>query len=41
LKPSGLVILPSCELKDLPRTCADEKIKAIGRAAEIVRKKVN
>ncbi|HXQ91972.1 MAG TPA: hypothetical protein VN739_03135 [Nitrososphaerales archaeon] len=41
LKPSGLVILPSSELKYLPRNVADEKIRAIGKAAMIVRKKLN
>ncbi|MDA4131387.1 MAG: hypothetical protein OK457_11505, partial [Thaumarchaeota archaeon] len=41
LKPSGLVILPSSELKYLPRNYADEKIRAIGKAAEIVRKRLN
>ena len=41
LKPSGLVILPSSELKYLPRNVADEKIKAIGKAATIVSKKLN
>ncbi len=41
LKPSGLVILPSSELKYLPRNVADEKISAIGKAATIVRKKLN
>jgi methionine synthase II (cobalamin-independent) len=41
LKPSGLVILPSSELKYLPRACADEKIGAMGQASQIVRKKVN
>jgi 5-methyltetrahydropteroyltriglutamate--homocysteine methyltransferase len=41
LRPRGLVILPSSELKYLPRPYADEKIKAIGSAVEIVRKKGN
>lgn len=36
LKPSGLVILPSSELKYLPRTYADEKIRSLGKASEIL-----
>jgi 5-methyltetrahydropteroyltriglutamate--homocysteine methyltransferase len=40
LKPNGIVVLPSSELKYLPRPHADEKIKAIGRACEILTKKV-
>ncbi len=40
LKPNGLVILPSCELKYLPRVYADEKIRAIGKASTIVRRKL-
>ncbi len=41
LEPSGLVILPSSELKYLPRTVADEKIRAIGKATSAVRKSLN
>jgi methionine synthase II (cobalamin-independent) len=41
LQPSGLTILPSSELKYLPRPVADEKIQAIGKAAAIVRKRLN
>ncbi|MDA4111952.1 MAG: hypothetical protein OK439_05395 [Thaumarchaeota archaeon] len=41
LKPAGLVILPSSELKYLPRNVADEKIRSIGKASEIVRKRLN
>ena len=41
LKPRGLVILPSCELKYLPRAHADAKIRAIGEASEIIRRKLN
>jgi len=41
LEPSGLVILPSSELKYLPRTVADEKIRSIGKAAEIAKKRLN
>lgn len=41
LKPSGLVILPSSELKYLPRTHADEKIRSMGKAQKIVETKVN
>lgn len=37
LNPSGLVIIPSSDLKYLPRTYADEKVKAIGKAAKLVR----
>lgn len=40
LKPSGVVVLPSSELKYLPRTYADEKIRSIGEACGIVRAKV-
>ncbi|MDG6997749.1 MAG: hypothetical protein JRN15_01395 [Nitrososphaerota archaeon] len=40
LKPRGLVILPSCELKYLPRTYADRKIRAIGKAAAIAQRKL-
>lgn len=36
LKPSGLLILPSSDLKYLPRTYADQKIQAIGNAVELV-----
>ena len=41
LDPSGLVILPSSELKYLPRTVADEKIQAIGKAVSVVKKRLN
>jgi 5-methyltetrahydropteroyltriglutamate--homocysteine methyltransferase len=41
LQPSGLTILPSSELKYLPRTVADEKIRAIGKAAALARKRLN
>jgi len=41
LNPAGLVVLPSSELKYLPRSVADEKIRAIGKAAAIVKKKLN
>jgi len=41
LNPSGLVILPSSELKYLPRNVADEKIRAIGKAATIVSRRLN
>ena len=40
LKPSGLLILPSCEMKYLPRTFADKKIHSIGRAAKLLRKQM-
>jgi 5-methyltetrahydropteroyltriglutamate--homocysteine methyltransferase len=40
LKPSGIVVLPSSELKYLPRTHADEKIKSIGKACKILETKV-
>lgn len=36
LKPNGLVILPSSELKYLPRACADGKIRSIGKARNIL-----
>ena len=39
LRPSGLVIFPSCDLKYLPRVYADEKVKAIGRAARILQER--
>ncbi len=41
LQPSGLTILPSSELKFLPRAVADEKIRAIGKAGAIARKRLN
>ncbi len=41
LEPSGLVILPSSELKYLPRNVADEKIRAMGRAAAMARERLN
>ncbi|MGI0090398.1 MAG: hypothetical protein ACREBS_01690 [Nitrososphaerales archaeon] len=40
LKPSGIVVLPSSELKYLPRTCADQKIRSIGKAGKILEKTV-
>lgn len=41
LDPSGVVILPSSELKYLPRMVADEKIRAIGKAVSIVKRRLN
>lgn len=41
LEPSRLVILPSSELKYLPRTVADEKIRAIGKAVGIAKKRLS
>lgn len=41
LKPSGLAILPSSELKYLPRSFADEKIRAIGKALSLARNRLN
>ena len=38
LKPSALVILPSSDLKYLPREYADRKVKAIGSAARLASK---
>jgi methionine synthase II (cobalamin-independent) len=38
LNPAGLVIIPSSDLKYLPRTHADKKVVSIGRAANILRK---
>ena len=38
LKPSGLIVLPSSELKYLPRGYADKKIKSIGDACSILKK---
>ena len=40
LKPNGIVVLPSSELKYLPRTHADEKIRSIGKACKILETKV-
>lgn len=40
LKPQGLVILPSSELKYLPRIYADEKIKSIGKACDILQSRL-
>ncbi len=40
LKPSGLLILPSCELKYLPRAYADKKVRSIGRAASLLRRQL-
>jgi 5-methyltetrahydropteroyltriglutamate--homocysteine methyltransferase len=40
VKPAGLVILPSSDLKYLPREYADRKIKAIGSATKIARKQL-
>jgi methionine synthase II (cobalamin-independent) len=39
LKPSGLILLPSCELKYLPRKYADEKVKSIGSARDVLRRR--
>lgn len=36
LKPQGLIVLPSSELKYLPRTFADEKIRSIGNACKLL-----
>jgi 5-methyltetrahydropteroyltriglutamate--homocysteine methyltransferase len=36
LSPSGLVIIPSSDLKYLPRIYADKKVRAIGEAAKLV-----
>ena len=41
LKPSSLVILPSSDLKYLPRQYADKKVKAIGSAARIAAKSLS
>ena len=41
LKPNGLVVLPSSELKYLPRSYADEKLRSIGEACDSLRKLVN
>jgi methionine synthase II (cobalamin-independent) len=41
LKPSNLLILPSSDLKYLPRAYADKKVEAIGRAVKLLRKKVS
>lgn len=41
LKPSGLVVLPSSELKYLPRSFADEKLRSIGKACTSLSKLVN
>ncbi len=41
LKPDGLVVLPSSELKYLPRTFADEKLRSVGKACDSLRKLVN
>lgn len=40
LKPNGLVLLPSTELKYLPRSYADEKIRSIGTACDLLRSSV-
>jgi 5-methyltetrahydropteroyltriglutamate--homocysteine methyltransferase len=39
LKPSSLLVLPSSDLKYLPRDYADRKVESIGKAAEILRAK--
>lgn len=39
LNPKGVVILPNTDLKYLPRDYADKKLKAIGDAAKILKKK--
>lgn len=41
LKPEGLVVLPSSELKYLPRIYADQKIASIGKACKILESKLN
>jgi methionine synthase II (cobalamin-independent) len=41
LKPRGIVVQPSCELKYLPRTFADQKVQSIGQACKILESKVN
>jgi 5-methyltetrahydropteroyltriglutamate--homocysteine methyltransferase len=40
LVPSGILILPSCDLKYLPRTYADQKLIAMGAARKIVGKRI-
>lgn len=40
LKPNGIVVQPSCELKYLPRFYADQKIRAIGEACKLLERKV-
>jgi|GEM_PF-414020 len=40
LKPSGLVVLPSSELKYLPRTYADQKVRSIGEACAALTKRL-
>jgi 5-methyltetrahydropteroyltriglutamate--homocysteine methyltransferase len=40
LKPNGIVVLPSSELKYLPRAYADEKVRAIGKACKILKSKL-
>ncbi len=37
LSPTGLVIIPSSDLKYLPRAYADQKVRAIGEAAKLVK----
>ncbi len=39
LKPKGLIVLPSTDLKYLPRSFADEKLRTIGKAVELLRSK--
>lgn len=39
LEPSGLLILPSSDLKYLPRTYADQKVSAIGSARKLFGKR--
>ena len=41
LKPEGLVVLPSSELKYLPRMYADEKLKSIGKACKFLESRLN
>jgi 5-methyltetrahydropteroyltriglutamate--homocysteine methyltransferase len=36
LKPSGIVIIPSCDLKFLPRISADNKVKSMAQAKKTV-----
>jgi len=40
LNPKGLIILPTSDLKYLPRSCADQKVTAIGKAAQILKGKI-
>ena len=40
LKPKGIVVQPSCELKYLPRFNADQKIRSIGEACKLLEGKM-